>query len=347
MPEVAGTVSKAWMAEAIGVSFDRSYYFDPIGRQAIDHRCQRYLDYNLGELALLFTESNLGRRSCWRPEQVLVGGIQPNMILGLLVGAKFVPHESMDADITPTPLKETPVDELPPFSQLLEHAIVRTFDEQFEHIAGLGLFELVPPFFWDGSGRAAIHGILTTALKLFGESIFLDMASDPDLCRARFDWVADISIGLVRHFANLDNRSIDETHVGECSGCMVGPNDYASMVVPTLSRIGQELGPVRWHSCGTSDHLLEAARGIEPLIELDLGGGTSISKVRELFGPAFPISIAPLVDDLRADTSDSLRAWVDQVLEENEEGPLTIVYHLEPGYPIDHLCRLHERVLAG
>jgi hypothetical protein len=107
------------------------------------------------------------------------------------------------------------------------------------------------------------------------------------------------------------------------------------------------LGPIRWHSCGTSDHLLEAARGIEPLIELDLGGGTSIGKVRELFGPAFPISIAPLVDDLRADTSDSLRAWVDQVLEENEEGPLTIVYHLEPGYPIDPLRRLHERVLTG
>ena len=33
----------------------------------------------------------------------------------------------------------------------------------------------VPPFFWDSSGRAAIHGPLTTAQKLFGESILVDL----------------------------------------------------------------------------------------------------------------------------------------------------------------------------
>jgi hypothetical protein len=340
---VAGTVSKAWMAEAIGVSFDRAYYFDPVRRHAVDARCHQHLDQTLGDLGLFFTESNLGQRSFWRPEQVLVGGIQPNMILGLLVGADFVPHESMDADVTPTPLKGTSIERLPPIERLLEHKIVRTFEHQLQAVAGQNQFEPVPPFFWDGSGRAAIHGILTSAQKLFGESIFVDMATDREACRKLFDWIGDVTIGLVQHFANRARRQIDQVHVGECSGCMIGPELYADLVVPTLSRIGREVGPVRLHSCGTSDHLLEAVQGMENLTELDLGGGTSVRKVRELFGPHMPICIAPLVDDLRANGPEGLLAWAESVLRENGGGPLTFIYHLEPGFATDHLRRLHER----
>lgn len=347
MIRVSGSVSKAWMAGTIGATFDKAYYFEPRSRYEVDTRCQRYLDENLKDLKLLFTESNLGRRSFWRPNQILVGGIQPNMILGMLLGAEFLPGGRMDADISSAPLAGKGPDDLPPIESLLEHLSIRRFDTQYQSLKLAGDVEPIPPFFWDGSGRAAIHGSLTTAQKLFGESIFLDMATDVKRVEAIFDWITEASIGLARHFAQLADRPIDEAHVGECSGCMVSPKLYERLVVPTLSRIGRELGPVRWHSCGASDHLLDAAARIDRLSELDLGGGTSVSRVRKIFGPKTPVCIAPLVDDLLAAEPKGLLGWVDRVLDANAGGPLTVNYHLEPGYSLDHLRRLHERVLVA
>ena len=75
MITIAGTVSKGWMARALGVAFDRSYYFDPRERHAIDLRCNETLRQRLPELGLFYTESNLGQIDYYDSRQVLVGGI--------------------------------------------------------------------------------------------------------------------------------------------------------------------------------------------------------------------------------------------------------------------------------
>ena len=42
MITISGTLSKAWLAKALGVAFDRDYYFDPNRRYAIDSQCNEY-----------------------------------------------------------------------------------------------------------------------------------------------------------------------------------------------------------------------------------------------------------------------------------------------------------------
>ena len=346
MIQFAATVSKAWMATAIGVAFDHDYYFDPLRRHAVDQQCQRHLDATTKDLDLLFTESNLGRKAFWDPMQALIGGIQPNMILGMLCGAHLLPDANRDADITPTPLAGCGPTDLPPPASLLEHELIATLDAQYREIADAGQWDPIPPFFWDNSGRAAIHGAVTSALKLFGESFLMDLVAAPKRAAAILEWTTDASIMLVRHYADLSDRTIDQVHVGECSGCMVSQEVFSQEVVPTLSRIGRELAPVRWHSCGASNHLLVAAAEVQQLHELDLGGGTTMQQVRRTFGPAIPICVAPLIDDLLAAQPDSLLAWVDRVVRENEGGPLTINCHLEPGFRLDHIRRLRDRTGA-
>src|SRR3990170_20363 len=98
---ISGTLSKAWMAQALGVRFDRAYYFDPGKRREVDCRCNEYAGEQFGGMRLFYSESNLGRIDYWDKSQVLIGGIQPNMILGMLLGAEFVPANDRDADITP------------------------------------------------------------------------------------------------------------------------------------------------------------------------------------------------------------------------------------------------------
>lgn len=333
------------MHQVLGVAFDRDYYFDPVRRHAIDGECNAYAAREFPGMGLFYSESNLGRLRYWDSEQVLIGGIQPNMILGMLLGADFVPAADRDADITPGCLVGRTVVDLPAPESLPNHDMVGLFDDQIAQVQSAKGRSLrpIPPFFWDASGRAAIHGVLTTAQKLCGETIFLDMMTEPKRCLEIMEWIAEVYIVLCKHFAQSASLSITDVHVGECSCCMVGPELVERFVVPVTSRIGRSLGPVRLHSCGASTHLLEAFAKIDNLGSLDLGGQTSsVGKARDIFGHQMPISIAPLPCDMSAESTAPILDWARKILAGNEEGHLEVVYHLEPGYNISTLQALTE-----
>lgn len=325
------------MHQAIGVSFDRDYYFDPFKRREIDALCHAYTADRLSDLDAFHTESNLGRKSHFRPNQVLVGGIQPNLLIGMLLGAEFIPKPGGDADIAPACWADKPIAELPRPESLLEHLIVREFDDQIREIRRDPKLIAIPPFFWDASGQATIHGALTTAQKFFGEQFFLDMLMQPDRARQALEWIVDANLALVRHYAVLGGIEIRSLHVGECSSCMIGPAEWTKFVAPTLDRLGRELAPVRLHSCGPSDHILQPARDIPAVADIDLGGTTSLARVRGIFGLDFPVSIAPPVKLLTGGSLDDLIAWTATLSADNRGGPLEIVFHLEPQYPLDIL----------
>jgi hypothetical protein len=352
MISIAGTLSKAWMHQALGIAFDRGYYFDPARRHAIDCLCNEYaaevgakhVSPVLPGMSLFYSESNLGRMQYWDKGQSQIGGIQPNMILGMLVGADFLPADDRDADITPGCLAGISPDDLPSPETLLRHDLIRLFDDQIDHIQGEAQSRPIPPFFWDASGRATIHGVLTTAQKFWGESIFLDLMTESRKCMKILNWVADAYIMLCRHFSQRADLPIADVHVGECSACMISPALMKEFIVPATSRIAEALGPVRFHSCGHSTHLLEAIAEIDRLQSVDLGGETSIRQAREIFGREMLISVAPLPRDMSAESPEPILDWARRVLEENAGGNLTFVYHLEPAYNLETIQALTEFV---
>jgi hypothetical protein len=343
---ITGTLSKAWMAEVLGVRFDRDYYFDPAKRNAIDCKCNEYAAERFGDMRLFYSESNLGQIDYWDKSQVLIGGIQPNMILGMLLGADFVAQDDKDADITPHCLTGKDVGDLPEPESLLDHQLIKLFDEQIRRVQddSAGQLRVIPPFFWDLSGRAAIHGVMTSAQKFVGEAIFMDMMSRPQACLGIMHWIAEAYVVLCRHFSQAADLPISQVHVGECSSCMVGPELIERFVVPATSEIGRKLGPIRLHSCGPSTNHLEAFSKIDNLQSLDLGGDSSISRARELFGGEMLISVAPLPQDMSAEDAVQILHWAERILEENDNGNLEYVYHLEPGYNVDTVCALTEFV---
>ncbi|AQT69081.1 methylcobalamin:coenzyme M methyltransferase [Anaerohalosphaera lusitana] len=342
MVPLVGSLSKGWMAKHLDVKFDRDYYFDPYRRHKVDLSCNEYAAKELGDLCIFYTESNLGQLEHFTNDQVLVGGIQPNMILGMLIGAEFITSDSMDADISMTPLKGVDPDRLPLPDKMIDHEIIKLFDQQIKEIRSQGDLQPIPPFFWDASGRATLHGTLTTAQKFLGESVFIDLMMQPEKVAKVMDWITESFIVLVKHFSKIADLPITSVHIGECSGCMVNPQMFEDVVVPHASRIARELGPLRFHSCGASTHLLESMKQMDGLHALDLGGDTSISKARELFGPAFPIDVAPMPADFSVDTPEPIISWAKQVIEENDGGRMQIIYHLEPDYKIENIRALQN-----
>ena len=330
------------MAEALGVVFDRDYYFEPDRRYAVDFRCNEYAAKQFPGMRLFYSESNLGQIDYWDKKQIQIGGIQPNMILGMLLGADFVPQDSADADITPGCLAGKNPADLPAPESLLDHELVTLFDGRIRQVQSdsSGQLRPIPPFFWDISGRATVHGAMTSAQKLLGEAIFIDMVTEPQRCLEIMHWIADAFIVLCRHFSEIANLPITGVHVGECSSCMVSPELIERFVVPVTSKVGRQLGPIRLHSCGPSTNHLEVFLEIENLCSLDLGGDTSISRAREVFGKEMLISIAPLPRDMSADSTEPILNWAKRILGENDGGSLEYIYHLEPSYNIDTIHAL-------
>lgn len=349
MISIQTSVSKGWLYAEGGFRFDERYYFDPLYRWEQDRAIDRFLAERFPVHPFHNMESNLVQGAYFSPNQVLVGGIQPNLIIGACLGAAFVFPPDKDSDIAGRPLDALldPAD-LPAPTSLLDHPLIRQFDAQIEALRRERPdLRVIPPFFWDTSGRATIHGFITTSLKLYGEAIFLRVYDDPDFVAALHDWITDVSSTLIQHFSRLGDLPVTSVHIGECSGTMLRPAHYQRFVVPYASRIGRELGPVRLHSCGRSDHLLPAMAGIENLGSLDTGSNTSAAAIRARFGPDFQIDLAPPVE-LLLEGADrgGVVAWLENVLAENAGGPLHIGFHLEPGYSVENCLAIHKALRA-
>jgi hypothetical protein len=346
MINISGTISKAWMAETLKVKFDREYYFNPDIRYITDSLCNEYAEEHFPDMRLFYSESNLGQIDYWNDKQIQIGGIQPNMILGMLLGSEFIPQLDKDADITPGCLKDVNPDDLPKPESLLEHPLIRLFDEQIRELQTCSEKRLcpIPPFFWDISGRAAIHGMMTSAQKFLGENIFMDMITNPQRCTDIMHWIGNAYIVLCRYFSESADLPITEVHVGECSSCMVGPELIEQFVVPITSQVGEKLGPIRLHSCGPSTNHLQAFSKIQNLKSIDLGGDTSIKKARQVFSNEMLISISPLPNDMSAESAEPILKWAKNITEDNNSGNLEFIYHLDAGYNIDTIYALTDFV---
>ncbi len=363
-----GSVSFAWLHEHGGSRYDEPFFLDPRRRLEQEAAANAVVAERFPEDPIYNFEACLVQVEGRRRPVVLVGGLQPNLILGAAVGARFVFYGDKDPDITPAPLAD-----------IRDVAALRGID--WEHTWPIDLFlrqvrqareelggeyAVIPPFFWDATGRATTHGIVTTAQKLLGERIFLDLADNPSFARELFDWIADAYARLIRLFADAAGLAITGLHTGDCSACMLGPDPYAELVLPSLNRLidalpmctsdGQATDRgttgsaadtaqrgVRLHSCGLSDHLLEVFAGVHGLTCLNVGSNTGIGAIRRRFG-GIRIDVIPDARLLTAAAPDDVEAWVRRTLEENGNGRIEFQFHLDAGQPEEN-CRRIARTL--
>ena len=347
MISIEASVSKGWLHKNGGFIFDNRYYMDPVHRWEQDTIINKFVRERFPRYAIYNMEANLLQAKHVRENHVLVGAIQPNMILATILGAQFSFFEDKDADVAGKPLENIKdPGELPPVASILQHPLVRDLDSQISNIRKTRPdLRVIPPFFWDESGRATIHGIITTSLKLTGDNIMTTMMFDPELAHAIHRWIVDAYIALVRHFSETGNLPVTSVHVGECAGTMISSELYDEFVVPYISSLGDAFGAVRLHSCGISDHLIEPMTHVRNLAVIDTGSGTSIAKIRALKGKDFTIHVAPPMElMMEAVPVAEILNWLDTTIAENKGGPLQIAYHIEPDYETGNCLAMHDEL---
>ncbi|ADK80873.1 uroporphyrinogen decarboxylase family protein [Sediminispirochaeta smaragdinae] len=342
MVRIAASVSKGWIHRETGIKFGEEYYFSPRLRKEVDLKIASFLEQHFSGYAICNLESNLVSLPHYHPEDVLVGAIQPNLIIGMLLGARFIAYPDQDADIEEKPLSGiTSVQALPEPGELTAHPMVKNWLSEIEALKKEGT--VIPPFFWDRGGRATIHGPLTTALKFFGQDILFSIYDKPDFLPSFFLWYEEVCTRLIFTFARATGMAITGLHIGECSGTMLSPSDYGELIIPSLKRLGKAIGPIRLHHCGNCTHLLETIAKGAPIAILDTGSGTDVAAVRKFFGNTLPIDLMPPLELLLPGTGEvEIGEWLKKVQADNDGGELTVNYHLEPGYdPQNHLL-FHE-----
>ena len=342
------SVSKGWLHDRGGYLFDEKYYKDPLYRQVQDRNMNNIVREEFPGYPIYHMEANLMQAAHTGENQVLVGGIQPNLILAVALGSPFVAYPDKDSDVSGNPLQDiSSAAELPDMDQVLAHPYIRELDKQILELKGNHPdLAVIPPFFWDKSGRATIHGIITTSLKLIGDNAMILMIMDPDLMHAVHRWITDTYILLIDHYAGLAGMQITSVHVGECSGTMISNEQYVEFVTPYVTQLGKAFGNIRLHSCGITDHLLEAISQIENLAVIDTGSNTSVSRIREMKGVDFEINLEPPVSLMLKDSPKSeILQWLDRVLEENRGGPIKFAFHLESGYAIENCLAIYDELV--
>ena len=347
MINIQASVSKGWLHHQAGFIFDKQYYMDPLYRRETDQRIHQFVKNQFPDYPVYNMESNLVQADYVSPNHILVGGLQPNMILGMLLGAEFLFFPDKDSDIDRAPLAGIDPDDLPKVDSLLNHPFLKELEQQISTIKEEHPeLRIIPPFFWDNSGRATIHGIFTTSYKLIGENVMMMMVMEPDKLHKYHQWITDAYILLLKHFSQIGDFPITSVHIGECSGTMISPHMYSEFSVPYSSQIGRKLGAVRMHTCGKSDHLLEVTKHIDNLKVIDTGSNTSVAKMRQVFGPDFELNLAPPVEILLKEIpKQRVIEWLDQVLSENNGGPLHIAYHLEAEYNFENCLALCDELV--
>jgi len=271
MIKVQASVSKGWLHKHGGFEFNEQYYTDPYYRMQQDQECHDFIKEKFPEFPLYNMEDNLVQAEYVMPGMMLVGAIQPNMIIAAALGAEFVYADDKDSDVKGFPLKDVAdVSELLPLEKVLELPFIKDLENQFVQAKKkYPAYKLIPPFFWDTSGRATIHGIITTSMKFIGQDIYTKMMTEPELVKGIHQWITDLYITVIRHFSKLAELPVTSIHVGECSGTMLDEFSYQEFVTPYINQLGEEFGKVRLHSCGNANHVIAPICSINNLEIID------------------------------------------------------------------------------
>lgn len=266
-----------------GLDLSERYYLDPVYRLEQDKRAaawarERYPDFEV------VIES--GEFSASAVPVVRVGGLQPYLIISALFGAEIRFWGDHEPCTVEEPLKEVASLSSVQIPEIGAHPLIQRLARQVKDMqqAYDSQMRINPPLFWDDSGWAFVHAPFTTAYKLRGERFFLELHTDPDGAHHLIAVARKITSRLIDLFAEVGGRRVTGIHLGDCAASLVSADHYRQFAVPAVEQMTDRYGPGRIHSCGPSNHLLPAFRGIRGIEEFHLGWDTDIAAVRRSLG---------------------------------------------------------------
>jgi uroporphyrinogen-III decarboxylase len=329
-----------WWHQTAGISFDRSFYFDPPARIHNDVIMRRVLYERFGEIGM--GEADPQPRPIIGSQHVAGGFIIP-----ALLGAEI----RFEADAAPQPLPlHLTVEEI----ETLEKPDFRATWPMNEFIAQMDALEAEWGYVVGGMNT---DGLLNAAYHLYGEKLFLDFYEAPERAQRLLDMIGELIVDVALYLRGRTgdcsisvNRMVEHVDPNlffhaNCSVQMISPKSYRAMQLPVEKRMAERIQPYGIHHCGDNLHQIAPVYAELPLTMVDVGWGSDVTAVRAALPDVFL--------NLRLNPVRMLRARPQEIAADTEAlllaaGPLENVgvccINMDYGTPDENIFAAYEVV---
>ncbi len=331
--------------ELTQVKFGERYFNDPeyrrqqdilINQKLFDYFSQYWPEYAAGYAA--------------EPGYV-VGVGQAFVILAALFGSQIVYYDDFHPDCTANPLAwVTDADQLRvpdiantwPMSQYLDQyaELVAKYGPQRVSLAGFESQAIHSPHL----RGLTMHSPLTTAYKLRGEQLFLDMVERPQLAQRLFAVVRDTYCQICDRLIEIAGHKSDVIFFGACFSSLVSESVWRKWEMPAIIEIAERYNArILLHSCGRSTHILKPLSEISCLQEVHLGDATNLAEARRLM-PNTGFYIVPDSVNWARNPAEQTRRSVEAMMAAAASGPLAFQFVMEKGLSPETIRTVVETV---
>ena len=329
-----------WWYQTAGISFDKSFYFEPDARIANDVIMRRVLYERFGGMGM--GEPDPQPRPIIGSQHVAGGFVIP-----ALLGAEI----RFEKDAAPQPLPiEMSLEQIESF----EKPDFRTTWPMNEFIQQMDELEAEWGYVVGGMNT---DGLLNAAYHLYGQDLFLDFYAAPDRIRRLLEIIGelivdvaftvrqrtgDCSVSVNRMVEHIDPQLFFHAN---CSVQMISPQSYREIHLNIEKRMAERIQPYGIHHCGNNLHRIAPVYAELPLTMVDVGWGSNVAAVREALPDVFL--------NLRLDPVRMLNASAGEIAADaagllKAAGPLENVgvccINMDYGTPDDNIFAMYEVV---
>lgn len=290
----------SWWYKHAGITFDESFFYDPLRRVEDEQKMEQVLYDRFGDLGL-------GEDHLKALPQIGAVHLASGYLLSEMLGCKVEYYEDAPPQVICAHRDTLDINVRDAF---LSPAFKRltTLIDQLKSRYGY----VVGDINWGG--------VLNIAIDLRGDEIFTDMTLQPEKAHAffrkianvidRFVWFVQTNTGTSSISVNRTARLFDYPVAihSECSHTMISEDDYRRFFLPIDQEWSMRHKPYGIHYCGKDPHrMAKAFSEIERLTFLDVGWGGDVALLRHYLPHTFlNIRLNPV--DIQKYTYDELRS---------------------------------------
>ena len=294
----------SWWNKNAGISFDESFFYDPLRRVEDEQKMEQVLYERFGDLGL-------GEDHARSLPQIGAVHLASGYLLSEMLGCKIEYYE------------DAPPQVICAHKESLDFEVEDAFrSPAFQRL--VKLVEQLKAKHGYVVGDINWGGVLNLAIDVRGEEIFTDMLLQPEKADVffrkiaqvidKFVWYIQTNTGTSSISVNRSARLFDHPVAihSECSHTMISEDDYRRFFLPIDQEWSLRHKPYGIHYCGKDPHRMASAFAeIERLAFLDVGWGGDVALLRKhLPETFFNIRLNPV--DIQKYTLDELRKNISE-----------------------------------
>jgi uroporphyrinogen-III decarboxylase len=293
-----------WWNKNYGISYDKSYYYEPERR--IEARM--VMDRKLYEC---FGDVGLGDPDPKPKPFVTFGMVMLPAIFGCdIIYEKDALPWAIPLNLSPEAIDKLEKPDIINSSPMKE--MIRQMDDLEEKYGRV-------------VGDINTTGVQNLALKLRGEELYIDFFENPAFCHKLFSLCTECVLDLFHYvYKRTGTGAMDVTPMADpktyvipnCTAEQISLDTYETFFLPYDQRIADACQPFGIHHCGSVDQVLGGYGKIRNLSFVEIGFGSNVKRARERFGPQIAVNsrISPVL--MKNGTPEEVEAEVRSLIDQ-------------------------------